>query len=548
MKLLSDFKPKLFLLIEKGITRKQIINDITAGIIVGIIALPLAIAFGIASGVSPEKGIITAIIAGFIISFFGGSRVQIGGPTGAFIILVYSIIQKHGLNGLLIATFMAGIILILMGLLKFGSLLKYIPQTLIVGFTSGIAVIIFTTQIKDFFGLKIESLPADFFNKWVCYFNNFNTLNFWTLGIGLFTIFTILISPKIFKKIPGSFLALMITTIFVYFFNIPVETIYSKFGSISTSLPTPAFFNIDFETIKNLLLPAFVIALLGALESLLSAVVADGMIGGKHKSNTELLAQGLANLIVPLFGGIPATGAIARTATNIKNGGQTPIAGIIHSITLLIIFLVAMPLVKFVPIPTLAGILIVVAWNMSELDAFKRIFKVNRYESAVLITTFLLTIFTDLTIAITIGFILSILLFMKRMSDSVDITPLIFSKKSDDKIFNEEIGNISDEILIFELNGPLFFGAVSQFLNIEKHIKTNHKIIILRMRYVPIIDTTGLNRLTEINSNLKNNNIQLIISGANEKIEKKLLNLNILEKEYITKHIKESIIIANNII
>ena len=443
---------------------------------------------------------------------------------------------------------MAGIILILMGLLKFGSLLKYIPQTLIVGFTSGIAVIIFTTQIKDFFGLKIESLPADFFNKWVCYFNNFNTLNFWTLGIGLFTIFTILISPKIFKKIPGSFLALMITTIFVYFFNIPVETIYSKFGSISTSLPTPAFFNIDFETIKNLLLPAFVIALLGALESLLSAVVADGMIGGKHKSNTELLAQGLANLIVPLFGGIPATGAIARTATNIKNGGQTPIAGIIHSITLLIIFLVAMPLVKFVPIPTLAGILIVVAWNMSELDAFKRIFKVNRYESAVLITTFLLTIFTDLTIAITIGFILSILLFMKRMSDSVDITPLIFSKKSDDKIFNEEIGNISDEILIFELNGPLFFGAVSQFLNIEKHIKTNHKIIILRMRYVPIIDTTGLNRLTEINSNLKNNNIQLIISGANEKIEKKLLNLNILEKEYITKHIKESIIIANNII
>jgi len=548
LKLLSDFKPKLFLLIEKGITRKQIINDITAGIIVGIIALPLAIAFGIASGVSPEKGIITAIIAGFIISFFGGSRVQIGGPTGAFIILVYSIIQKHGLNGLLIATFMAGIILILMGLLKFGSLLKYIPQTLIVGFTSGIAVIIFTTQIKDFFGLKIESLPADFFNKWVCYFNNFNTLNFWTLGIGLFTIFTILISPKIFKKIPGSFLALMITTIFVYFFNIPVETIYSKFGSISTSLPTPAFFNIDFETIKNLLLPAFVIALLGALESLLSAVVADGMIGGKHKSNTELLAQGLANLIVPLFGGIPATGAIARTATNIKNGGQTPIAGIIHSITLLIIFLVAMPLVKFVPIPTLAGILIVVAWNMSELDAFKRIFKVNRYESAVLITTFLLTIFTDLTIAITIGFILSILLFMKRMSDSVDITPLIFSKKSDDKIFNEEIGNISDEILIFELNGPLFFGAVSQFLNIEKHIKTNHKIIILRMRYVPIIDTTGLNRLTEINSNLKNNNIQLIISGANEKIEKKLLNLNILEKEYITKHIKESIIIANNII
>ncbi len=414
-------KPKLFTTF-KSYSKQQFIADATAGIIVGIVALPLAIAFGIASGVTPEKGIITAIIAGFIISFFGGSRVQIGGPTGAFIIIVYGIIQNYGTTGLAIATIMAGIILVIMGLVKFGSLIKFIPYPVIVGFTSGIALLIFSTQIKDFFGLTMAKVPTEFHEKWIAYFRVFSTVNYYVLGIALFALLIMIFWPKVTHRIPGSLVAIIITSIVVIVFKLPVDTIGSKFGEIPSNLPSPSFYEIDLTIIKNLIGPATVIALLAAIESLLSAVVADGMIGGKHRSNMELIAQGLANIIVPIFGGIPATGAIARTATNIKNGGRTPVAGIIHAITLLLIMLFFGSYAKLIPMATLAAILIIVSYNMSEWHAFKSLLKSPKSDVAVLLTTFFLTVIFDLTIAIEIGMVLSVLLFMKRMAEVSNVS------------------------------------------------------------------------------------------------------------------------------
>jgi len=543
----DGFTPKLFALLKKGIPKAQILKDISAGIIVGIIALPLAIAFAIASGVSPEKGIITAIIAGFIISLLGGSRVQIGGPTGAFIVIVYSIIAKYGINGLIISTFMAGIILIFMGLLKLGSLLKFIPQTLIIGFTSGIALIILTAQVKDFLGLSLVSIPAEFHLKWLAYFTNLSSINGWALIIGLLTLGIVSYSAKFTSKVPGALVAMFCTSALVYFFKLPVDTISTHFGSIIGRLSMPIIPTVDYLTIKLLLLPAFSIALLGALESLLSAVVADSMIGGSHKSNTELIAQGIANIAVSFFGGIPATGAIARTATNIRSGGRTPIAGIIHSITLLAIFLVAMPIIEYIPMPCLAGILILVAWQMSEFKVFIQTCKINSSEAIVLITTFLLTVFTDLTIAIPIGFILAILLFMKRMSESIDITPLTFTKSESETLFSDELGNISEDIMIFELNGPLFFGSVHQFMNININTNEKHKAVVLLMRYVPIIDASGLNRLKAISLDLQKRNIQFIIAGANEKITKKLVDFRVLDRNNIKLNIQEALILADKL-
>ncbi|OGI05792.1 MAG: sodium-independent anion transporter [Candidatus Margulisbacteria bacterium GWF2_35_9] len=533
--------PKLFTLLKKGIPKQQIFSDIISGIIVGIIALPLAIAFAIASGVTPEKGIITAIVGGLIISIFGGSRVQIGGPTGAFIVIVFSIVMKHGLNGLYIATFMAGIILVIMGLLKLGSLLKFIPQTLITGFTSAIAVIIFTTQISDFLGLEIPHLPSEFIGKWTAYFYHLEFINYWSLMISLMTILIIVVLPKISSKIPWAFVAILATSLIVYAFKLPIDTIYTRFGNIAFAMPKLMFFTINLDVLKELFVPAISIAILGSLESLLSAVVADSMIGGKHRSNMELIAQGAANIVLPLIGGIPATGAIARTAANIKNGGRTPIAGIVHALFLLCVYLFAMPVIKYIPMATLAGVLMVVAWNMSEAKVFINSLKIDFYETVVLLTTFILTILTDLTIAIPIGFVLAIILFMKRMADSIEITPLLSTKADDDTIFSQEIGKYSKNIMIFELNGPMFFGSAHSLLSINKTMNSNYRIIILRFRYVPIMDTSALSRLNSLVKDLRKTNCDILISGANEKIEKKLLQNHILEKEEIVKTINEAV-------
>ena len=412
----KEFTPKLFSLLKQGISKETLTKDLLSGLIVGIVALPLAIAFAIASGVSPEKGIITAIIAGIIISTFGGSRVQIGGPTGAFIVIVYGVIQLYGVDGLIIATFLAGFLMIGMGLLRLGNFLKFIPYSLVVGFTSGIALIIFSSQINDFFGLGIENVPADFIDKWIMYFENFSRINWYAISIAIATIILSIYFQKIIKKIPGSIIAILLSTILVKVFDIPVDTIGSKFGDIPNNFSLPHIPNVNFDTIQALIQPAFAIAILGSIESLLSAVVSDSMIGGKHRSNIELIAQGGANIVSSLFGGIPATGAIARTATNVKNGGRTPIAGIVHAIVLLAIMLLFVPYAKLIPLSCLAGILLVVAYNMSEWRQFKSILKGNKMDIAILLTTFFLTVIFDLVIAIEIGMVLSSFMFMKRMS------------------------------------------------------------------------------------------------------------------------------------
>lgn len=403
------FKPKIFDTLP-NYNLQQFYKDLIAGVIVGIVALPLAIAFAIASGVSPEKGLFTAIIAGFIISAFGGSRVQIGGPTGAFIVVVYGIVQQYGVDGLIIATLLAGIMLMLMGFARFGSVIKFIPHPLIVGFTTGIAVIIFSSQVKDFFGLSMGTVPADFIEKWQVYFQHFSSINWYAVAIGLGSVLIILFSPKLTRVVPGSLIAIILATIAVQAFHLPVETVGSRFGSIPSSLPVPSIPHLDWHIIKNMIQPAFTIAILGGIESLLSAVVADGMIGGNHKSNVELVAQGGANIASALFGGIPATGAIARTATNVKNGGRTPVAGIVHAITLLIIMLAVGKWATLIPMSCLAGVLVLVAYNMSEYETFLSIAKGSRSDAAVLITTFLLTVLFDLTLAIEVGMVLAVFL------------------------------------------------------------------------------------------------------------------------------------------
>ena len=534
----SEFIPKFFTLLKTGFTRKQLSNDILAGIIVGIVALPLAIAFAIASGVSPEKGLITAIIAGLTISVIGGSRVQIGGPTGAFIVIVYAIVQEHGIGGLTIATFMAGFIIIGLGLARLGNYLKFIPYPLIVGFTSGIALIIFSSQIKDFFGLSIDEVPADFIQKWKVYFANFTRINWISFSIALSTVLIALNFRRVTTKIPGSIVAILLSTLAVYFFELPVETIESKFGEIPSNIPMPSIPEIDFSTIQSLIQPAIAIALLGSIESLLSAVVADGMIGGRHRSNMELVAQGVANIFSGLFGGIPATGAIARTATNVKNGGRTPIAGIIHAIVLLSIMLVFGPVVKLIPLSCLAGILIVVAWHMGEWHHFLSLVKGNRLDAIVLITTFLLTIFFDLIIAIEIGMILSSFIFMKRMSESTSIKDVanIFNinDEGEEILFEEEFPQIPKDVLLYEINGPLFFGASQKFQEILTDFNQQPKILILRMRNVPFIDATGINRLKEICQQLQAKGTTIIISGANREVRLELLNSSLYK--IIGKH------------
>ncbi|MBZ0178968.1 MAG: sulfate permease [Melioribacteraceae bacterium] len=510
------FKPKFFILLS-SLTKDQILKDITAGILVGIVALPLAIAFGIASGVSPEKGLITAVIGGFIVSFLGGSRVQIGGPTGAFIIIVYGIVQQYGINGLMIATIMAGVILVIMGFAQFGSIIKFIPYPVIVGFTSGIAVVIFSSQVNDFFGLNIENLPADFIEKWGEYFRNFSSINYETLLIGLAALLIIIFWSKISKKIPGSIVAIIVTTLIAQIFNLNVDTIESRFGSIPSSIPSPSIPEIDLATIKALILPATTIAILAAIEALLSAVVADGMIGGKHKSNMELVANGIANIMSPLFGGIPVTGAIARTATNIKNGGRTPIAGIVHAITLLLIMIFLGHLAMLIPMATLAAVLIIVAYNMSEHHIFRRLLKSPRSDVIVLLTTFFLTVIFDLTIAIEVGMVLAVILFMKRMASVSNIDVLKKELKDVDEFVDTnsiQTKEIPEKVEVYEINGPFFFGAASKFKEIMQRIENPPKIMILRMRNVQAIDATGLNLLSQILKDNEETGTRLILSGV----------------------------------
>ena len=522
--------PKLFTMIKGGeITKEQMTIDIIAGIIVAIIALPLSIALAISSGVSPEKGLITAIFAGFMISFLGGSKVQIGGPTGAFVIIIYSIIQEYGLNGLITATIMAGIILVIMGLLRFGSLIKYVPKTITIGFTSGIAITLMSTQIKDFLGLNIDNVPAEFFPKWQSYFGNMNSLNIWSLIIGLMCIFIIILWPKVNKTIPGSMIALVIATLLVKFLNLPVETIGSRFNEISSSIPAPIFPKFSITTINQLFIPAMTIAILAALESLLSAVVADGMIGDRHDSNMELVAQGIANITSGLFGGIPATGAIARTAANVKSGGKSPISGIIHAITLLATMLVLMPLAKMIPMTVLAAILIVVSYNMSEWRSFKGLLKAPKSDIIVLLVTFICTVAFDLVVAISIGMILTMFLFMKRVSETTEIRDLV-----DEEVFDDEITRVLEKadgkINVYQVNGPMFFGVVQDFITKMKELEATTEVVILDMRHTHAVDASAIDALTSLLKHCNKLNIRLCLTHVQEQPMKVLNDMGFLIK------------------
>lgn len=500
----------------KTYTKEQFIKDVIAGIIVAIIALPLAIAFAIASGVSPEKGLLTAIIGGALVSLLGGSRVQIGGPTGAFVIIVFGIIEKHGMNGLLIATMLAGIFLVLMGVFKMGSMIKFIPSPIITGFTSGIAVVIFSTQIKDFFGLHMNVVPSEFIAKWMAYFNSMHTVNWQSLMIALVTIGIILFWPKINKTIPGTFIAIIIATLLTLVFDLKIDTIGSQFGNLKATMPTLVIPSVNLQTINDLMLPALTIALLAGVESLLSAVVADGMIGGRHRSNMELTAQGIANIVVALFGGIPVTGAIARTAANVKTGGRTPIAGIVHAVMLMFIMIVFMPYVKLIPMAALASVLIVVSYNMGDWEAFEKIYKAPKSDALVFLLTFVLTIFVDLVVAISIGVVLSSFLFMRRMAEITDVKYIIDDMSDDD--IGEILNNVKapEHVSFYEISGPFFFGAANKFVNAIREMDVPSAILIVKMTNVPVIDSTAYHSLEMLYDVCRKHHTKLIMLQLQE--------------------------------
>lgn len=553
-----NIQTKLFSCL-KTYDKKTFMSDLMAGIIVGIVALPLAIAFGIASGVTPEKGIITAIVAGLVISLFGGSKVQIGGPTGAFIIIIYGIIQKYGFEGLTIATLMAGFFLVLFGLLRLGTIIKYIPYPIVVGFTSGIAVTIFTTQIKDLFGLTLPSNPSDFIEKWGVYLQNFNTIDPWCALIGVASVVVIAVTPRFSKKIPGSLIAIILMTIVALLLKnfagvLSIETIGDRF-SISNELPAAQVPDMNWETIKSLVSPAITIAILGAIESLLSATVADGVIGDHHDSNTELVAQGLANIASPLFGGIPATGAIARTMTNINNGGKTPVAGIIHAVVLLLIFLFLMPLAKYIPMACLAGVLVVVSYGMCGWRSFLELMKNPKSDVTVLLITFFLTIIFDLTIAIEVGLIIACLLFMKRMSETTNVKAITeeidLNQDAEFSTGNLEHLIIPQGVEVYEINGPYFFGAGNKFEEIMASFGDRPKVRIIRMRKVPFVDSTGIHNLTNLCEMSKKEGIQIVLSGVREKVNGQLEHAgfyHLIGEENICSHINLALKRANEII
>ena len=525
-----EFRPKLYSAL-KHYSKETFMADLMAGIIVGIVALPLAIAFGIASGVSPEKGIITAIIAGFLISLLGGSKVQIGGPTGAFIVIIYGIIQQYGEAGLIVATLLAGVILVLLGVFKLGAVIKFIPYPIIVGFTSGIAVTIFTTQIADVFGLQFggEKVPGDFVGKWMLYFRHFDTVNWWNAATALASIAIIALTPRFSKKVPGSLVAIILVTAAVYLLETYggiacIDTIGDRF-SIRAELPDAAIPALDWEAVKDLFPVAVTIAVLDAIESLLSATVADGVTGDKHDSNTELIAQGAANIIAPLFGGIPATGAIARTMTNINNGGRSPVAGIVHAGVLLLILLFLMPLAQYIPMACLAGVLVVVSYNMSGWRTFKALMKNPKPDVTVLLITFFLTVVFDLTVAIEWGLVIACILFMRRVMETTEISVIkneIDPNKETDFDTHEEHLAIPKGVEVYEINGPYFFGIATKFEDVMATLGDRPKVRVVRMRRVPFIDSTGIHNLENLCRMSQKEKITIVLSGVNEKVHQAL--------------------------
>lgn len=554
------FRPKLFSLFQKDKYNKEtFVSDLIAGIIVGIIALPLAIAFGIASGVTPQQGLITAVVAGFLISLLGGSHFLIGGPTGAFIVIVAGIVAQYGMQGLIIATLMAGVILVVMGLCKMGAIFKFIPYPIIVGFTSGIAVTIFSTQMKDFFGMTID-VPSGFIPQWGCYLSNLSNINIAETLLSVASLLVIIFWGKVTKKIPGSLIALIVATLASLLLNkfagISFATIGSKFPELANGLPMPkpVMPALDFETVKNLVSPAFTIAILCAIESLLAAMVADGVTGKKHNANTELIGQGVANIVTPLFGGIPATGAIARTMASINNGGKSPVAGIIHAVVLLLIYLFLMPYAVYIPLSCLAAILVMVAYNMSEWRSFKYLLRGDKSDVAVLIITFLLTVIVDLTVAIEVGVVLAIILFVKRVMETSSIKVLEDDKiagTEDDEIAaldDTEHFNIPKGVEVYEVDGPFFFGLASRFEEIDQRSKHDTKIRIIRMRKVPFIDSTGINNLRNLYQRTRKRGIIVILSGVNDGVRATLEKFGVdkeLGTDFICPHIVPALAKAN---
>ena len=562
-----DFKPKLFSAL-KNYNQKTFMADLMAGLIVGIVALPLAIAFGIASGVSPEKGIITAIVAGLMISLFGGSKVQIGGPTGAFIVIVYGIIQQYGMQGLTIATLMAGVFLILLGVLRLGTIIKYIPYPIVVGFTSGIAVTIFTTQVKDLLGMTMDAVPSDFVEKWAAYIGNMGHIDPWSALVGIVSVMLIALWPTLarmfnlspLKALPGSLVAIVVMTVAALLLKeyagvTTIETIGDRF-SINSTLPGAVVPALSWETIKGLVGPAVTIAVLGAIESLLSATVADGVIGDHHNSNTELIGQGIANIASPLFGGIPATGAIARTMTNINNGGKTPVAGIVHAVVLLLIFLFLMPLAQYIPMACLAGVLVVVSYGMSGWRSFLAMARHNpKSDVTVLLLTFFLTIIFDLTVAIEFGLICACLLFMRRMAETTDVHAVMneidLNEDADMERGNLEHLTIPEGVEVYEINGPYFFGAGNRFEDIMARYGKKPKVRIIRMRKVPFIDSTGMHNLENMCRMSQKEGITVVLSGVNPKVEDVLKRNDfeqLLGEQNICNHIDLALARANELI
>ena len=548
------FQPKILEVFKKGnYTKEAFTADLIAGIIVGIIALPLAIAFGIASGVSPQQGLITAVVAGFLVSLLGGSHFLIGGPTGAFIVIVYGIVAQYGISGLIIATVLAGVILVLMGLFKLGSIIKFIPYPIVVGFTSGIAVVIFSTQVKDFLGLTIENLPSEFIPQWSAYFSHLNTFNPAEFLLSLGCLLIIIFWPKVTNKVPGSLIAIIVGTaaslLLANYAGIEFATIGSKFPELANGIeiPKPTAPNITWDTVQSMFQPAFTIALLCAIESLLAAMVADGVTGKKHNSNTELIGQGIANIITPFFGGIPATGALARTMANINNGGKSPVAGIVHAIVLLLIFLFLMPYAVYIPLGCLAAILVMVAYNMSEWRTFKYLLKGDKSDVAVLLITFFLTVIIDLTVAIEVGLVLAIILFVKRISETSSVK--VMQEEFVAGTENEEMAQLSDVehlivpdgVEIYEIDGPFFFGLASKLDEVDReNNKKGLKVRIIRMRKVPFIDSTGQNNLRNLWKRAQGENVQIILSGVTEKVHASLRKsgfANEIGEDYIFPHI-----------
>ncbi len=562
------FSPKLFSSL-RTYNKQRLLQDAIAGMIVGIVAIPLAIAFGISSGVGPTEGLVTAIIAGFIISAFGGSKVQIGGPTGAFIVIIYGIIQQHGLTGLLIATIMAGILLIFMGLFRLGNVIKFVPYPVIIGFTAGIAVTIFTTQMNDLFGMGIQDAPADFIHKWICYFEHWRDINWWAFAVGVVSLFIIVFSTKMSKKIPGSLVAIVLMTLIVWllreFGGVTSITTIGDLYTLPDGMPAPhlpALHLAEGETLFNLvrdLFPsAFTIAMLGAIESLLSAMVADGVIGDKHNSNTELIAQGVANVVVPFFGGIPATGAIARTMTNINNGGRTPIAGIIHAVVLLLVLLFLGPLVGMIPMACLAGVLIVVSYNMSGWRSFLWLAKAPKSDFIVMLVTFVLTVIFDLTIAIEVGLLLAVILFLKRTNEATVIRS--FSDEIDPTYHNDvrlhgndlDMLHIPPHTEVYEIDGPYFFGIANKFDEISQRIGADgQKVRILRMRKVSFMDSTGIHNLEQLYLRSQRCGMTLVLSGVNKHVFKMLEKSGLVQligRENIRDHINGALARAEEIV